>query len=390
MTNSRIKLDFPQSAIFQQNYLCKKNIVINQGGTSSGKTYSILQVLLVRAWQEPGVIVTVAGQDIPNLKAGAMRDIETIFDQVPVFRDQIANHNKSDKTYYFKNGSLIEFKSYDDRQDAKNGKRDYLFVNEANGLPYDVFEELQVRTTKQVFIDYNPTAPFWAHHKLIGRADVQFLRSNYTHNEFIDSNIRKKIEQYKITDPERWRVYGLGYTGRVQGVVFPNITWVSQFPRDCKKVSYGLDFGFTNDPTALVKQGELGGERFAELLIYETGLTNSDLSDFFVSLGISKNAQMFADGAEPKSIATLRRLGWNIKAAPKGKDSILWGINKIKELPLNLVVSENFKQEALNYKWLSKDGRFLNRPIDKYNHAFDALRYSIAGREKKGNVIAYR
>lgn len=387
MTSSQL---FQPSPVFEWNLNTKKDIVVNQGGTSSGKTYSILQVLILRALEEPGLIVTIAGQDIPNLKAGSMRDIETIFDQVPLFRDQIANHNKSDKTYYFKNGSLIEFKSYDDRQDAKNGKRDYLFVNEANGIPYDVFEELQVRTRKQVFIDYNPTGPFWAHHKLIGRSDVQLFISNYTHNPFVDPKTKQKIERYQVTDPERWRVYGLGKTGRVQGVVFPRITWVSEFPRDCKKVSYGLDFGFTNDPTALVKQGELGGERFAELVIYETGLTNSDLSDFFVSLGISKNAQMFADGAEPKSIATLRRLGWNIKAAPKGKDSILWGINKIKELPLNLVVSENFKSEALNYKWLSRDGRFLNKPIDKHNHAFDALRYSIAGREKKGSVIAYR
>lgn len=380
---------FPPTLVFQENFEAKEDIIINQGGTSSGKTYSILQVLLLRALEERPNVITIAGQDIPNLKAGSMRDIETIFDQVPFFREQVAQHNRSDKTYYFKNGSLIEFKSYDDRQDAKNGKRDYLFVNEANGIAYDIFEELQVRTRKQVFIDYNPTAPFWAHNKLIGRKGVKFLRSNYTHNPFIDGKTRQKIELYKETDPERWRVYGLGYTGRVQGVVFPKVTWVSEFPADCKKVSYGLDFGFTNDPTALVKQGELGGERFAELLLYESGLTNSDLSNFFVSLGISKNAQMFADGAEPKSIATLRRLGWNIKAAPKGKDSILWGINKIKEIPLNLVQNEHFKREQLNYKWIEKSGQFLNKPIDKYNHAFDALRYSIAGREKKGNLIAF-
>lgn len=389
--NRQLNWDVPPSPVFEWNYHAKQDIVINQGGTSSGKTFSILQVLIVRSLKERNLVTTIAGQDIPNLKAGSMRDIEDIFDDaLKSFRGEIVvNHNKADKVYQFATGSLIEFKSYADRQDAKNGKRDYLFLNEANGIAYDIFEELQVRTRKQVFIDYNPTGPFWAHHKLIGRADVLLLISNYRHNPFIDAKTKQKIERYKTTDPERWRVYGLGKTGRVQGVVFPKVTWVSEFPADCKKVSYGLDFGFTNDPTALVKQGELGGERFAELLIYETGLTNSDLSNFFVSLGISKNSQMFADGAEPKSIATLRRLGWNVKAAPKGKDSILWGINKIKEIPLNLVQNEHFKNEQLNYKWLERNGQFLNKPIDKYNHAFDALRYSIAGREKKGNLIAF-
>jgi len=228
---------FEPSPIFEWNWNCDKNIVINQGGTSSGKTYSILQVLMLRALSEPNQIITVAGQDIPNLKAGAMRDIERIFDTTKLFASQLASHNRTDKQYKFKNSSLIEFKSYDNAQDAKNGKRDYLFVNEANGVPYDVFEELQVRTSRQVFIDYNPTAPFWAHHKLIGRADVQLFISNFTHNPFLDATIKAKIIAYKNTDPERWKVYGLGKTGSVQGVIFDRITWVSMLPDELRNIS---------------------------------------------------------------------------------------------------------------------------------------------------------
>ena len=380
---------FKPSPIFEWNWQCTKNIIVNQGGTSSGKTYSILQVLILKALSEPNLIITVAGQDIPNLKAGAMRDIERIFDTTPFFKKQIDSHNRTDKQYKFKNSSLIEFKSYDNAQDAKNGKRDYLFVNEANGVAYDIFEELQVRTTRQTYIDYNPTAPFWAHSKLIGRDDVQLFISNFTHNPFLDNNIKSKILKYKETDPERWRVYGLGKTGSVQGAIFTNIIWVSMLPEGLKKVSYGLDFGFTNDPTALVVQGELNGERWAKLLIYETGLTNQDIAQKLSLLQIKRIDTIFADSAEAKSIEELKRLGFNVKPAPKGRDSVLWGIDKIKEIPLRIVQNEDFKHEALNYQWTKVGESWINKPVDRNNHAWDALRYAIAGNEKRGSMVAF-
>lgn len=380
---------FEPSPIFEWNWNCDKNIVINQGGTSSGKTYSILQVLMLRALSEPNQIITVAGQDIPNLKAGAMRDIERILDTTKLFASQLASHNRTDKQYKFKNSSLIEFKSYDNAQDAKNGKRDYLFVNEANGVPYDVFEELQVRTSRQVFIDYNPTAPFWAHHKLIGRADVQLFISNFTHNPFLDATIKAKIIAYKNTDPERWKVYGLGKTGSVQGVIFDRITWVSMLPDELRNISWGLDFGYTNDPTALVQTGELRGERWAKLHLYDTGLLNSSIIEQLKELGIKRSDTIYADSADPKSIAEIRAAHFNIKPAPKGKDSVIWGIDKIKEMPLNLVQDANFKAEALNYQWQQINGLWTNKPIDKYNHAWDALRYAIAGNQKQGGLLAF-
>ena len=151
---------FPISPIFEWNYKTQKQIVINQGGTSSGKTYSLLQVLACKAAETPNQIITIVGQDIPNLKAGAIRDFDTILSSCDFFRSMIKQVNKSDKIYYFHNGSIMEFKSFDNEQDAKSGKRNYLFVNEANGIPYSIYDQLQMRTSKQVYIDYNPSAHF--------------------------------------------------------------------------------------------------------------------------------------------------------------------------------------------------------------------------------------
>ena len=169
---------FKISPIFEWNYRTTKSIVINQGGTSSGKTYSLLQVLACKAAEQPNQVITIVGQDIPNLKSGAIRDFESILNN-PFFRSMIKSINITNREYRLHNGSLIEFKSFDNEQDAKSGKRDYLFMNEANGIPYSVYDQLQIRTTKQVFIDYNPTFAFWVHDKLIGSSDkVEVFISN--------------------------------------------------------------------------------------------------------------------------------------------------------------------------------------------------------------------
>ncbi len=205
--------DFEISSVFRWNFESVKPIVINQGGTSSGKTYSILQVLICKCLQEKNQVVTVVGQDVPNLKSGAIRDFETIIETTPFFSRFLESINRTDKSYKFINGSIIEFKSYENEQDAKSGKRQYLFVNEANGVPFSVYDQLQIRTEKQVFLDYNPTFAFWVHDKLIGRDDVDLFISNYKNNPFISAEIIRKIEQLKHTDPNKWKVYGLGKTG---------------------------------------------------------------------------------------------------------------------------------------------------------------------------------
>ena len=389
---------FPISPIFEWNIRSTKQVVVNQGGTSSGKTYSLLQVLACKAAEKPNQVVTIVGQDIPNLKAGAIRDFESILNN-DFFRSMIKSINITNREYRFHNGSIMEFKSFDNEQDAKSGKRDYLFMNEANGIPYSIYDQLQIRTTKQVFIDYNPTFAFWVHDKLIGTENVELLISNYTHNPFLKDSIKEKIEQLKHIDPNKWRVYGLGMTGQVEGAVFPAVNWIPKLPTDnIKKSCYGMDFGYQNDPTTLVRCVLSQGQLYGELLLYKTGLTNQDIAKEFERLGVKKGlrngALIMADSAEPKSIKELRNLNYRVKPCKKGADSIRSGIDKLKSYgALNLVSNELWKQEQQKYVWKidRKDGRALNKPLDAFNHIWDAYRYGEQGiRKNTNNLVSYR
>jgi phage terminase large subunit len=389
---------FKISPVFEWNYKTTKQIVINQGGTSSGKTYSLLQVLACKAAEEPNQIITVVGQDIPNLKSGAIRDFESILNN-PFFRSMIKSINITNREYRLHNGSLIEFKSFDNEQDAKSGKRDYLFMNEANGIPYSVYDQLQIRTTKQVFIDYNPTFAFWVHDKLIGSSNkVEVFISNYTHNPFLKQSIREKIEALKHKDKNKWRVYGLGLTGNVEGAVFPAVNWIPKMPTTgIKRSCLGMDFGYSNDPTTLVRLALIQGELYGELLLYKTGLTNQDIGKEFDKLGITKGRKggtlIMADSAEPKSIKELKNLGWRVKPCKKGSDSIRAGIDCLKSYgALNLVNNELWKQEQQKYVWTidRKDGRAKNKPVDKFNHIWDAFRYGEQGiRKNELKLVSY-
>src|ERR1700722_687408 len=179
------------SVIFKQNYTADAHIIINQGGTSSGKTCAILQALFCLASENDKQVITVAGQDIPNLKAGALRDAQNICSLSETFKAALQGFNRTDRIFEFNNGSIIEFKSYDDAQDAKSGKRDYLFVNEANGVDWSVYCELALRTKKKIFIDYNPNSAFWVHDNLIGKPGVQLIISDHRHNPFLSDQIRR-------------------------------------------------------------------------------------------------------------------------------------------------------------------------------------------------------
>ena len=388
---------FKISPVFEWNYKSIASININQGGTSSGKTYSLLQVLMCKAAEQPNQVITVVGQDIPNLKAGAIRDLENILNN-SFFRSMIASINKTDKIYKLNNNSIIEFKSFEDEQDAKSGKRDYLFLNEANGIPYSVYDQLQLRTTKQIYLDYNPTFPFWVHDKLIGTKKAKLFISNYKHNPFLKDTIKQKIESLKKTDPMKWKVYGLGLTGQIEGVVFPNVEWIAELPKEnIKRVAYGMDFGYTNDPTTLVKLILSEGKLYGKLLLYKTGLTNQDIAKEFYKLGIKKGLRsgdlIMADSAEPKSIKELRNLNYRVKPCKKGADSIRSGIDKVKSYgKLNLIYNELWKHEQRKYVWTinKKDGKAINKPISEFNHIWDAFRYGEQGiRKNKLKFVNY-
>lgn len=366
--------------IFYWNLNTDADIVVNQGGTSSSKTYSILQVLFFRAMQQSNLVITVCGQDIPNLKRGAIRDAKQIVNTTPEIQAAVQGYNGTDKIFTLKNGSIIEFTSYDDAQDAKNGKRDYLFVNEANGVSYEVYHELQVRTRKQVFLDYNPNASFWVHEKLVPLIKdpespmkvVRFI-SNYTHNKFLDKTTIKRIEAMK-SDSQLWRVYGLGYTGKVKGLIFPKWEQAYKFPEDANRIAYGLDFGFSESSCALCKVGIYDRQIFAKQMVYETELANSELIEKIKSFGIGREP-IYADSAEPKSIAELKKAGLNVIPINKGGDSIQFSINKINEYDAVNVIGLDFVKEISTYAY--KNGK----PIKQNDHLLDAMRYYILGTE---------
>ena len=365
------------SVLFEANYHTTAEIVVNQGGTSSGKTYSILQVLMLYAVAEQRKVITVVGQDIPNLKSGALRDALTITDESDTIKNAILSYNKSERVFQFRNGSIIEFRSYADPQDAKSGKRDYLFINEANGISWDIYQELSLRTKTRIYIDYNPNAEFWVHDRLIGRKNVQLIISDHRHNPFLSTKMRQKIESIKNEDIELWKVYARGLTGKISGLVLNNWQLCDDIPPRAKLVAIGLDFGFTNDETGCLAVFKQNGELWVDELFYETGLTNPDIAKQLSTIGLSKNALIVADSAEPKSIEELRRLGWNIVPAKKGADSINISIDILKRYKLNISRrSINLRRELARYKWKTDlAGRTLNEPIDRWNHLIDPLRY---------------
>jgi phage terminase large subunit len=222
-------MDLQVSAVFYANYNSRAKIIVNQGGSSSGKTYSILQVLCIRAIESRSRI-TIVGQDIPNLKVGAMRDLGNIINDTPFFAKHIDKYNASDRIYYFTNGSFIEFKSYENAQDAKSGKRDYAFFNEVNGIREDIFNEIYWRSNKQVFKDYNPTAEFWVHENLIGQPEVELIISDHRHNPFVDNSIREKLEALKDKDFNLWKINARGYTGKLEGLIYMNWVTIDEIP----------------------------------------------------------------------------------------------------------------------------------------------------------------
>lgn len=349
---------------------------VNQGGTSSGKTVTIMDVLFFRAMTEPNVIVTVAGQDLPNLKVGAFRDAKNIISGSEWMRSYF-QVNESGHYISSRNGSIIEFNSYADAQDAKNGKRDYLFINEANGVPYEIYWQLAIRTRKQVYIDYNPSAKFWVHNKVLGTQGTKLIISDHRGNPFLTAEEHARIEN--ISDEELWKVYARGMTGKLTGLIFPDYRIVDKMPErfEMKVHGYGLDFGFSADPTALIECALAHGELWTDQIIYNRGMTNPMIASAAKDAGITRKDLIIADSAEPKSIAEIKNTGLWIIPTSKGSDSISIGIDILHRYKWNVTRrSVGLIGELNSYKYIvNRDGEQTNNPVDKWNHAIDATRY---------------
>lgn len=382
-------LKIKTSNVFDRNYKAPTKIVVNQGGTRSGKTYSICQLLIVKSFEVSNCVFSIVRKSLPSLKLSVMRDFFEILNTLDLYDE--ACHNKSDHTYKL-NDNLFEFISLDQPQKKRGAKRHYLFCNEANELTWEDFFQLLVRTETKVFLDYNPSdSHHWIYDKVITREDCTFIKSTYLDNPFLGAELVKEIERLRGTDEEYWKIYGLGERGFSKSIIFSDIQIVGQVSEDAKLIATGLDFGYTNDPTALIEVYEHEDSLIFNELIYERGLTNQDIASRLHSFGLDRRRPIFADSAEPKSIEEIYRLGFNIKPASKGKDSINIGIDLLKRYKLKVTAnSSSLINEFNNYKWSEdKNGYLLNKPIDNYNHAIDAIRYAIIMTKARPNIGRY-
>lgn len=363
--------------LYHANLNATERTVVNQGGTSSGKTYNIMQVLFVLGMQHERSVITVVGQDVPNLKKGAYRDAKTILDGSPLLQTWWPYVNEGERIIRCVNGSIMEFSSFKDAQDAKSGKRDYLFINEANGISYEIYWQLAIRTRRRVFIDYNPTARFWCHDEVIGREGVKLLISDHRKNYFLSEEEHDRIEG--IEDSELWKVYARGLTGMIAGLVLTNWDIVDVMParEEWKMSCHGLDFGFTNDPSALEHVVEAHGDLWIDEKLYSTNLTNPDIARKAYDQGLTRDDMIVADCAEPKSIRELQAQGLWVSPSPKGADSIISGLDILRRYRLHVTRrSIGIIANLRAYKWdKDRDGNMTNKPEDRNNHGIDAVRY---------------
>ena len=354
----------------------RKRVRIIQGGTSSSKTFTILIFLIQYAIDNPNSEISVVSESIPHIKRGALKDFIKIMRWIGNFNE--SNFNQSNLTYRFTKGSYIEFFSADQPDKLRGARRDILFINECNNVNFESFQQLNIRTKKFIYLDFNPTSEFWVHKELKDEPDSDFLILTYKDNEALDNSIVQQIEKNRLKAETSaywtnwWRVYGLGEIGMLEGVIFSNWKTIDKLPTEAKLIGIGLDFGYTNDPSAIIEIYNYNGTRILNELKYQTGMLNSDIAK-----ELPKHVPVYADSSEPKSIEEIKRYGITIKGVTKGKDSINYGIDVMQRQEY-LVTSNsvNLIKELRAYCWdTDKQGTRLNKPIDTNNHAIDALRY---------------
>jgi len=364
-----------------------KKIVVEQGGTRSGKTYNVLLWILGDYCNNNSdKTITIVRKTFPAVRGTVMRDFFDILKTYGLYYEEL--HSKSTHEYNL-NGNRIEFISLDQPTKIRGRKRDLLFINEANELNFEDWQQLIFRTTERVIIDFNPSEEFhWIYDKVLTRDDVDFFQTTYKDNPFLSQVIVDEIERLKDIDENYWRVYGLGERGKSRSLVY-NFSTIKEIPEGAKLIGKGLDFGYSNDSTALVETFILGDNMYVRELLYRTGMTNQDIAKEFERIGIDRRDEIWCDSAEPKSIEEIHRMGWNVKPTQKGAINI--GIDMVRRYKLIATDgSINIIKELRNYKYIEdKNGQLTNKPIDAFNHTLDALRYSIVNRLGRPNYGSY-
>jgi phage terminase large subunit len=354
----------------------RNRIKIIQGGTSAGKTFGILPILISKAAKRPLMEISVVAESIPHLRRGALKDFLSMMKSG--FRYVDKRFNKSLLRYDFDNGSYIEFFSADDSSKLRGARSDILYINECNNIEFEAYNELAIRTKREIYLDFNPANEFWVHTELKNEPDTDFVVLTYKDNEALDKGIVKEIEKNRLKGltssywANWWNVYGLGEMGSLQGVVFSNWKQIDTIPTEARLLGYGVDFGYTADPTSIIEVYTYNGQRILNEICYQTGLVNTEIAK-----KLQKNIIAYADSAEPKSVEEIRRTGQMIKGVTKGLDSVNFGI-QIMQSQEYLVTSQstNLIKELRSYCWdKDRSGKQINKPIANYNHAIDAVRY---------------
>lgn len=369
-------------------FLRRPRYVSSCGGTRSGKTFSILQLLIIVLLGEerrkaPATVNSVVSESMPHLKRGAIRDFKAIMEADGLWRED--RWSETDKTFTFANGSILEFFSVDNAGKVHGSARDRLFMNECQNIPYEIARQLFVRTRGQILLDYNPTHSFWVNEVIEPRDNCVTVHSTYKDNSFLSDVQVREIEDNR-SDATWWRVYGEGKVGTLEGLIF-DFEQVDALPDPEQDhnltVCQGLDFGFTNDPTARVKIVADRRKRivWARERCYATHMKNSHIIEDLQADGVTPREEIFADCEEPKSIAEISDAGFNVircdKSAPVKSNKLTFQLQWLQGWKLYVTRdSLNLIKELRNYTWAKdKDGKPQNYPIDKWNHAIDALRY---------------
>lgn len=387
----------------------KARIRVIQGSTAAGKTHGIIPILINEAMLVPRQKITVVAETIPAVKDGCVDIFKQVMWETNRWID--ANWISNPMQYTFGNGTRIQFTAYENEGKARSaGKRDMLFLNEANNIQFPIADALMIRS-KQTYIDFNPTEEFWAHTEVLGQPNAEFLSLTYLDNEAIppetledmlikrakgfydvkgDLNDKKNIKSNYWAN--WWKVYGLGQIGNLMGAIFDNWGQIDELPKEAKLLAYGADWGFTNDPTTLTGIYKWNGQYIFHEIVYQKGLVNSEIANLFKSNEVDKYVTIYADSAEPKTIQDISNYGYRIKGADKGKDSVMFGISLMQENRF-LVTKQsiNLIKELRSYTWdTDKTGHKVNKPIDAFNHCIDGIRYYFTSQNKSSGKYALR
>ena len=369
------ELEIRTNIVYKHLLNSDKKIIVEQGGTRSGKTYNILLwIIFEYCANNNNKVITICRKSFPSLRATVLRDFMGILQSHKIYSELF--HNKSNSEYHLFD-NLVEFISLDQPTKIRGRKRDLLFINEGNELFFEDWQQLVFRTQERIVLDFNPSDEYhWIYDKVLPREDCAFFKTTYLDNPFVEDSIKQEIERLRDTDEQYWQIYGLGQRAASRSTIFKYSETVL-IPVDANLIAYGMDFGYSNDPTTLVSVYTLGHDLYIKEHLYRTQMTTRDINQFLKEEKLSSNP-IYADSAEPRLISELRTMGHNIFPSIKGKDSVNAGIDLLKRYKIHIVsTSTNAISEFRNYKWKEdKAGMLTNTPEDKHNHIIDPCRYA--------------